>query len=109
MRFELNDKLTSDPRDALIAGTHQGQAHFAGTGPQKKTCRECSHWRQFGGISHEYYAAGGKHRARLKPHPCMKCVAMMGGVTPKVPHQARACKYFEQADTPPAVFDPKVR
>lgn len=83
--------------------TWPGMGHFAGSGPQGKTCRECKSWT---GCGHDYgyYAKGGKHGGSIKPRPCQKYQELMGGeVGPPVPHNAAVCKYFAENAAPPAI------
>jgi len=83
--------------------TVPGMAHFAGTGPVGKTCRECLHWTGRGNES-GYYAAGGKFGGVLRNRSCEKYRSMMHDtVGPTVPYSAAACKYFEANKTPPAI------
>lgn len=85
--------------DAKARIAHKGQAHFAGTGPARKTCRQCQFW-QFT----TYYAVSGAHMGSLKPGKCHKRTMLMRGkVGESVPHDARACRYFdEKTEAPPA-------
>lgn len=75
----------------LHTRSHKGQAHFAGTGPATKSCRECVSWQSIGG-----YNKDGP-----KPSPCRKFRELTGKVGAAVPHSAHSCKYFEQHPTPP--------
>jgi hypothetical protein len=70
-------------------------AHWGGSGPKQKTCRQCTHW-QFDGYR--------GYDDMLKPAPCAKFLAMMNvAAGPRVPPQARACKYFEEKSAPPSL------
>ncbi len=79
-----------------IRKTFGGMAHFAGTGPEGKTCRECRFWNyQRDG----YHAKSGKHANMIKAQRCMRYTQMSQGKAGEaVPAQAMACKYFEAAD-----------
>lgn len=79
-----------------IRKSFAGMAHFAGTGPDDKTCRECQFWRSEG------WSAGGP----LKAGACAKFRQMMQKPGPKVPHSASACKYFDENPMPPQAFQP---
>jgi hypothetical protein len=104
LKFDRN--LTADATTNRLSDTHAGQAHIAGTGPVGKTCRECSHWRRPPDVPrHEYYRKRIFEGATLKPHACGKTASLTGRAGDRVPHDARACKYFEQADCPPPVSD----
>jgi hypothetical protein len=109
--IKFDRRLTGDPATDLFADTHEGQAHAAGSGPTGRTCKECLHWGAPGGAPrHSYWSGGSKHGPRLKPHNCGKYRSLMRGVAgPEVPHDAKACKYFEQAESPPSVFNPRDR
>lgn len=74
-----------------IRKTYAGQAHFAGTGPEDKTCRLCKYWLDEG------RAASGI----LKPAKCGRFKEMTGKHGNAVPHQAPACKYFVENEKPP--------
>lgn len=55
----LQDHLTASPVDAFARASYPGMAHFAGTGPRGKTCRECLFFN-YG--PHDYRAKNGKYR-----------------------------------------------
>lgn len=101
---EENHLTVPNPKlQAQIAASHAGMAHFAATGPQGATCRECKFWNH---TKHDYHAKGGKHRGAIKDVPCNKYRSLMGGrVGAKVPASAQACKYFDRNETPPLLFD----
>jgi hypothetical protein len=81
-----------------VAQTHPGMAHFAGTGPAGLSCRSCTNWQPF---TPDWYGTNGKHKGQPKPQPCRAYTKYtMGQIGPKVPHDARACKHFEQATKP---------
>lgn len=91
---EPNKTLGQQRRD-----THPGQAFWAGTGPQGKTCRACMHWACDG-----YLISSGL----LKTARCIKYRALMHGADGcSIPHYAKACKYFEETDTVPPLENPK--
>lgn len=80
--------------DARIKRTHLGQAHFAGTGPEGKTCRECVHFSSGG-----YFSKSDRERAKtLKPGLCT--APMPGKARRKFPHTALSCSLFEQDPEP---------
>lgn len=100
---EQRGLFVTDPAlEAKRRNTSPGMAHFAGSGPERRTCRECRLWTgcgQDGG----YYSKKGVHAGALKPRACQQYRDLMqGDVGPGVPHHAMACKYFvENADAPP--------
>ena len=63
-------------RNARHERTFCGQAYFAGTGPEGKTCGACAYWR------------GKPHDKR-----CVKFPQTKGG---RIPSYAAACKYFDE-------------
>lgn len=91
--------------EATRRSTAPGMAHFAGTGPNGRTCRECLSWTGCGGES-GYYAKKGRHGGALKPRACDKYREMMqDDVGPGVPHNTHACKYFSENATPPSLAE----
>jgi len=75
--------------------THPGMAHWGGTGPDGKSCRECGAFEH-----HDRRDAHGT----LKPARCRKYSELTNGKIGKaVPFDARACKYFLQADDVPRI------
>lgn len=69
--------------------TFSGMAFWGGTGPTGKTCRECRLWHADG-----YMASSGL----LKDSICDKYKSLTHGTEGlRVPHYAKACKYFDQA------------
>jgi hypothetical protein len=65
---------------ARVRATVPGMAHFAGTGPEGKTCRECIEWTLVG-------------RKRL----CAKYRSLMDKWGDQyIPPLTAACKYFVQ-------------
>jgi hypothetical protein len=78
--------------------TKPGQAFWGGTGPDGKTCRTCARWDADG-----YMAGSGL----LRDAPCGKYRALIHGQQgDRVPHFAKACKYFEQGEERP-IHKPK--
>lgn len=61
-----------------MRSSHVGMAHFAGTGPADKTCKDCAHRT----------AASGRM------HFCEK-TRQMTGKTVAIPAKPAACKYFQ--------------
>jgi hypothetical protein len=94
--------LTAGPCDGMARATFAGMAHFAGTGPELKTCRECQHWDHGG--PHDYYAKRGKFGGLIKPARCRKYGALTNAAGDKVPDDAPACKHFTDAAVVPARF-----
>lgn len=92
MGFERFANMT-DPggiKERLVA-THEGMAHFAGTGPEAKVCAHCLHWR----FGQERTFPTVISAARPKQAPCAVFVRATGVKSKAVPFDARACKRFE--------------
>ncbi len=98
--------------DGAIRQTFLGQAHIAGTGPEGKTCRECSLWCVIRSVKdhtgqrvtvHEppgYNAESHKLAPfELKRARCNYRIA--NKAKRNVPHYAKACRFFEQNENPP--------
>lgn len=83
--------------------TVPGMAHWAGSGPPSRSCRECKFWEENG-----YYAKSSFHGQTLKPGHCKQYSRMMQGtVGGRIPHETASCKYFEASDAPMPVVNPK--
>ena len=98
----LSDHLTAGPHDGAARHTFPGQAHFAGTGPLLKTCRECAHWDH--ARAHDYRSKHGMFGGMIKPARCRKFKELTGTTGDKVPDDAAACKHFCQATVVPDRF-----
>ena len=94
------DHMTGDRTTELVKGTHVGMAYFAGTGPRGKTCRECLSWSING---RHLYLNPTFRVPNLQNHDCGKFIEMVGRLGERVPHNAAACKYFEQSEHPPPI------
>ena len=70
-----------------MSRTHDGMAHFAGTGPDGKTCRTCRYWR-----THDTQRLAIV--ARPKPSTCARYESLLGKRGKAIPHDAHACKYY---------------
>lgn len=97
----IQDHLTAGPIDTLARASHPGMAHFAGTGPHGKTCRECKLWHH---VLYDYRAKNGKHRGLILPAWCEKYKQITQNIGDKIPDDAAACKYFEENPQPPARY-----
>jgi hypothetical protein len=102
-RDPLSDKLThpNPTIDRQASATHPGMAHFAGTGPDNMTCRQCLNWAH---IAYDYRSKTGKYGGLIQPALCRKFKAITGKSGDKVPDDAVACKYFEHNINPPRRF-----
>lgn len=97
----IQDHLTAAPVDALARASFPGMAHFAGTGPRGKTCRECLFWKHG---AHDYRSKAGKYRGLIEPASCGKYRAITLSEGSKIPDDAASCKYFETNEAPPLRF-----
>lgn len=84
---------------AKIKATPSGMAFWAGTGPDLMTCRQC----RFFDHQNSYYAKSGMRGGILKPARCKKFSLLAQRNGDKIPHDTRACKYFEQSEKIPPV------
>ena len=91
-RFQRFAHMT-DPggiRDQVV-NTHEGMAHFAGTGPSGKVCAHCRHWR----FGQERTFPTVISAARPKQAPCAEFARATRVRSKPVPFDALACKRFE--------------
>lgn len=81
---------------AQHAATCSGMAHFAGTGPAGRTCRECAKW---GTAVRFYRRTGGELRRRR----CARFSELaQGRIGAPVGHHRAACRHFAlNPDAPP--------
>jgi hypothetical protein len=93
-KSNLSQNLTSPnpQQDRLSSSSFAGMAHFAGTGPAGRTCRECRFWQH---TPHDYRSKDGKYRGLIKSCACGKYKSLTGRVGAPVPDDAAACKYFQ--------------
>lgn len=69
--------------------TFPGMAHFAGTGPDGKCCKDCLHW-------YTLSRGGNKIHDTRTDRPCWKYKRMTDDkVDRRIMPGASACKYFE--------------
>lgn len=92
--------LTAGPCDRMARASFAGMAHFAGSGPETKTCRECAFWAH----NNNYYSKRGKHHGLIRPARCRKYRALTNTDGGQVPGDAAACRHFEQAQVVPERF-----
>lgn len=83
--------------DARGARTYPGMAHWGGSGPNEKTCRECVHF-----LSPGYFeASNARTPNRLKDGRCGKYKAMMSEEGAAFPPDASACRFFSENPSAP--------
>jgi hypothetical protein len=81
--------------DRQVANTYPGQAHWAGTGPDGATCKECA----FLGYWVKVYNRAGDRVNTRKSAGCAVFHRLTGKHGPAVPDHAFACRHFESADS----------
>lgn len=104
----FSEHLTPAPYDGPIRETFLGQAHIAGTGPESRTCRECVFWHQwkFCKSKDDYVPCdpgfnGKRHAtAPLEPKKAYCNRPILNKAKRLIPHTARACRLFEEAEKP---------
>jgi hypothetical protein len=79
--------LFEAPADKLARQSYPGMAHFAGTGPQGKTCGSCKYFCA---------AAISKGRAPDQDYCDKYTVLTHGKVGKRIPKEAEACRHFEE-------------
>lgn len=92
--FQLTHGLHREDQPAAMAArvTHVGQAHFAGSGPPGRTCRECTLWHWSAKVE------GWSQLHVPKPSSCAKYKELMRAWGRRVPHGAMACRHFVMRD-----------
>lgn len=97
----LTPHLTN-PHGELIAHSVPGMAHFAGTGPDGATCRQCALWG-----SKKTRREPGRPGALL-PRRCKKFSQLLQGAVcaTGVPHHTPACRHFIDNPKAPAPYRP---
>jgi hypothetical protein len=109
----LRDHLTKPQGDVQAAremATHRGQAHWALTGPEGTTCRECAFWSMPSppeGPRWPRYKRDGE--GNLKRRRCRKFRTIAYGREGEgIPHYAYSCKFFVPVQEP-APISPQPR
>ena len=99
----FTEHLTMVETLAPVIGTAMGQAHFAGTGPKGRTCRECAHWqiRNAKGekVAYQYKGNGTPKVLEILSAHCTYPIA--NKANNRVPHGAASYRLFKPADSPP--------
>ena len=105
-------KMFDDETERGLRITPRGMAHWSGTGPEGKTCRECAHYTNEG----RYTSSNKRHATgQLKPGLCRETMRMQKAQEmtkrstkpPKFPWHMSACKRFEQHPNPPVAVETK--
>jgi hypothetical protein len=101
---------------ALQEITIPGMAHWAGSGPDGETCRQCAFWSRIKRVNkdtgdQEYGAIkriGRQPDGTPSPRACSKYSQLMRGIRGgKIPFDTPACNKFEASgNAPPAALPP---
>lgn len=83
----------------MVRNTPSGMAHWAGTGPKGRTCRECLYFGGPPGSKPEYNTHG-----LLKKAKCLQYTTLSHRDGRPIPHDSAACKFFHENDKPPPSF-----
>ena len=103
----LTDGLFRDGQEEIVRlapRTYVGMAHFAGTGPEGKTCRECDFWATQWKWA-RVVALG--HGGFPMPGRCRKHTVFAMRKGEQVPHDAEACKHFAPTENPQPLRRPE--
>lgn len=81
--------------DARVNRSVPGMAHFAFTGPDSTTCRQCEHWGRA-----PTFKRDGEHRLRRRT--CQKFLRMCrADAGPAVDAETPSCRHYVARDTAP--------
>lgn len=100
--------LTAHENVEGVTRTYLGQAHFAGTGPKGKTCRECSKFCSSnldGSKRTPVYEGRDDGKMHLADARCHHQIANKADRV--FPCKALACSFFEHADNPAVIVREK--
>lgn len=107
----MTAKLTQMFDEASERGmreTPAGMAHWVGSGPKGRTCRECQHYN-IAKTPKRYTANSQKHGiGELMPVGCKLWRARMPKSAkswPKIHHKTAACKHFAFNEAAPKAFE----
>lgn len=112
--IHITKHLHSAGFEEALGSTFLGQAHIAGTGPEGKTCRECKLWFIMARPDKDsplrpsapgYFGKSGKTPHELKRGKCNQPIPHKANR--RVPHHAKACRFFDQSENPPAERKPE--
>lgn len=111
--LDLTPHLHDAGFEAGLRETFLGQAHIAGTGPAEATCRECKLWGLKTRKKDEepcitppgYFGKRAMHPGNIKRANCNYIIAHKA--KRRVPHNAKACRFFDPSDNPPPERNPE--
>jgi hypothetical protein len=87
MKPEQRYFVSTNPElEAQVASSHEGMAHWSGTGPSSAACKDCA---EYGDI--------GEGRC-LKKNRCRKYYRMMKHVGGAIPPNTPSCRHFRKPD-----------
>ena len=100
----LSQKHLTDTNGEALCGargpTEKGQAHWGGTGPTAKRCRECIHWVPAEGLK-MYSVKGMLAKGWCREYARLSNTKAPG---PKFKHSALTCRHFDENPEPPKAF-----
>lgn len=103
-KLQSQTQMFDPVSEAGMKTTPPGMAHWSGTGPDGKTCRECAHYTNEG----RYTATSKGHATgQLKPGRCLKYQSLTKRKGAKFPFIKLACKHFQQHPNPPVAVEQK--
>lgn len=85
--------------------SHAGMAHWAGTGPEGTTCRQCQHAYDFDRYSKSHKTMAG----RLRNARCRRYQGMTGRKGNKFDPNTASCRFFVEHPNPPALVESEFR
>jgi hypothetical protein len=88
-QMQLSSHLTPAPIDGVARITHAGMASWAIPNSPYR-CADCTFWDHSGRANKQMHLFGAP-----TPRRCRKYFALMNKAGAAVPHDARACKFFE--------------
>lgn len=100
LRHGLHHDYSAEQR-AMIGGTAAGMAHWAGTGPVGKTCRECEFLYGVTAFGAERYPP--RDAGELRARRCHKRTLLSGVEGEPIHPSSSACRYFVENPKPPAM------
>lgn len=101
--FQATLGINREGQERFVAAaqqTHEGQAHFGGSGPLGRTCRECGFWQKTGSFT----AKGGPRALSCRKFQDLLFLTKAG---PRVPHSAHACRFFSLTESPQPLERPQ--
>jgi hypothetical protein len=77
---------TNAELEAWVARSHEGMAHWSGTGPASAACKDCAEYGEIG------------EGRRIKKNRCRKYFQMMKRIGGAIPPNTPACRHYRKSD-----------